>query len=367
MEITCNSIELAKAVEKVSRAIRSANVLRPALTGIKIKAQGKSLTFYATDLEIAIEKTIVASVKEEGEIIAPGATLKDFVKSLSDDAVEMKAEGLRLTINYGKSVAVMNCFDMSEFPKTPTVQKEKSITLSKEEFKDAISKVAFCAATDEARPLLKGILLKTQGEQLDFVALDGYRMAKVTKKIAKTQEDISRIVPATALKIVEALVEASDEMMVLNFEKNYLLIEIEYTRIMVRLLEGDYLDYNQIIPKQFETTLIIPRDAFKAALERARLLSLKDTSLVKFDINKNSINLTANGTEGNLDENVFVKNSGLDVKTAFNVRYLLDTLSKIESDSFSFKCSSNTMPALIEPIGGVVDSLFLVLPVRVVN
>ncbi|MCL2862090.1 MAG: DNA polymerase III subunit beta [Firmicutes bacterium] len=367
MELTCNSIELARAVEKVSKAIRSANVLRPALTGIKFKAQGKSLTLYATDLEIAIEKTIVASVTEEGEVIAPGATLKDFVKSLSDDTVEIKSENLRLTINYGKSVAVMNCFDLTEFPKTPAVEKEKSITIAKEEFKDAVSKVAFCAATDEARPLLKGILLKSYGEKLDFVALDGYRMAKVTKKIGKGIEDMSRIVPATALKIVEGLVEASDEMMVLNFEKNYLLVEIEYTRIMVRLLEGDYLDYNQIIPKEFETTLIVPRDAFKAALERARLLSLKDTSLVKFDIGRNSINLTANGTEGNLDENVFVKNNGSDVKTAFNVKYLLDSLSKIESDSFAFKCSSNTMPAVLEPIGGKVDALFLVLPVRVIN
>ncbi|MCL2256297.1 MAG: DNA polymerase III subunit beta [Firmicutes bacterium] len=366
MELTCNSIELAKAVEKVSRAIRGANALRPALTGIKFKAQGKSLTLYATDLEIAIEKTIVASVTREGEAIAPGATLKDFVKSLSDDSVEIKTEGQRMTINYGKSVAVMNCFDLLDFPKTPTVEKEKSIAISKAEFKDAVSKVAFCAATDDARPLLKGVLLKTMGEKLDFVALDGYRMARVTKKIAKVNEDMSRIVPATALKIVEVLVDASDDMMVLNFEKNYLLVEIEYTRIMIRLLEGDYLDYNQIIPKTFDTTVIVPRDTFKAALERARLLSLKDTSLVKFDIHKNSINLTANGTEGNLDENVYVKNNGDDVKTAFNVKYLLEALSKIESDSFAFSCASNTMPALLEPIGGQIDSLFLVLPVRVI-
>ena len=295
MKIIVSGSELSSAVLKVSKAI-SVRTTNPVLEGIKMSVRGDDLTLTATDMEIAIEKTIRCETFMEGDTVVPGKMFAELVKKLeNENEVEIYLqEENRLKIVYGDNEMFISTLSAEEFPSIKKNLREKFFTITQREYKDLIEKTVFCCSTDESRPILKGCLFEIKGETLKCVAIDGFRMALATQKVKSASGEISR------------LLENDDADLTLLSEDNSLMMEDEGVTFVSRLLEGDFINYEQIIPKEYKTTVQVERTALLNSLERATIVAREARNVVKLDIKDNCINVKANSERGNVNENVFV-------------------------------------------------------------
>lgn len=365
MKVICNGNDLSDAVGKVIKAV-SSRAANPILEGIKLKAEQGSLTLTATDLELSIEKSIVADVKIEGETVVPGRLFSEFVKKLNKQQVELSiSDGNQLKIRYMDSEGVLQCLPADEYPAVYELKQAQSFFIIKNEFKDLVNKVAFSVSNDDSRPILKGVLLEIDDVSVTGVALDGYRLAKCVKPIEKTTAMMSAIVPARCITEVARLLEDTSDPVQISIQKNYMLVDLIHTKITSRLLDGDFINYKQIIPSTFETTVTLPKEQFEAGLERAMLLSRSEkNNLVRFDIKENAMQLSSASDAGNITERIPAKLSGVDVSIAFNARYFAELLRFVGSEYIVINFINSASPCVVTPTGSPEDFIYLILPVR---
>lgn len=368
MQIICDGLDLSDAVLKVIKAI-SAKTTNPILEGIKLIAENDTLTLSATDLELAIEKKIKADVKIEGEAIVPGKFFSEYIRKLTNEKIELSLnENDQLKIKYTDSEGFIQCYKSIEYPSFKKIESDKYFGILERDLKSLINKSIFSVAFDDSRPILKGCLFEISGNQISSVALDGYRMAIVKKPIQLSNVDSSVIIPSRSLNELSKILDDSDNIVNIYVQKNYVMIDLVHTKIITRLLDGDFLNYKQILPTNFETSIIINKNQFENALERASLLSkVGQSNLVNFEIKQNIMKITSNSEIGNIKENVNLSLKGNELKISFNARYFMDCL-RVNSEEF-IKISFNepTNPCVVTSSDEVSDYLYLILPVRIIN
>ena len=367
MHLICDGLDLCDAVLKVSKAI-SNKTPNPILEGIKLSAEDGNLTLSATDGELAIEKKIKADIMAEGETIVPGKFFSEFLKKLTNERIELVLnEKNQLKIKYTDSQGEIDCYNTLEYPGFKKIESEEYFAIKKCDFKNLINKSIFAVAIDDSRPILKGCLLEVEQNQIKSVALDGYRLALVKKPLISTNVNISVIVPAKSLSEISKLLEDNEDVVNIYIQKNMLMIDLCDTKVTTKLLEGDFLNYKQIISNNYETNVTINKAQFEDALERASLLSkIGQNNLVKFEIKEKNLSLTSNSEIGNIKENVNIVLRGNDLTIAFNARYFMECL-RVNNDEFvklSFNSSSN--PCIVTPHEND-EFLYLILPVRMIN
>lgn len=365
MKLVCNGNDLSDAVGKVFKAV-STRSTNPILEGIKLKAENGTLRLTATDLELSIEKIIVADVKIEGETVVPGRFFAEFVKKLTQEQIELSlTDGSRLKIKYTDSEGELQCLSADDYPVIKELDGAQKFVIVRNELKDLVNKVAFSVATDDARPMLKGVLLEIDEITLTGVALDGYRMAKCVKPIEKTTAMMHALVPARCLTEIARLIDDSTDPVEVCIQKNYLAIDLEHTRVTTRLLDIDFINYKQIIPPYFETIATLPKEQFEEGLERAILLSRTDKSnLVRFDLKENLMQLSSASEIGNITEKIFIKLDGKDLSISFNAKYFTEILRYVDTDSIMIKFTDAVSPCILVPTGALEDFMYLILPVR---
>ena len=368
MKIICNGNDLADAVGKVLKAVGT-KTANPILEGIKLKAESGTLTFIATDTELSIEKSIVADVKIEGETVVPGRFFGEFVKKLNKEQITLLLnEKNQLKIQYDDSEGMLQCMNPAEFPQIKELSEAQSFIIYKREFKDLINKIAFSVSADDSRPMLEGVLLEINDASLTGVALDGYRLAKCVKPLEKMTAMMSAIVPARCISEIAKLLDDSDDTVTIYIQKNYLMVDLFHTKITSRLLDGDYINYKQIIPSAFKSVATLPADQFEAGLERAILLARSDkNNLVKFEVREGVMRLSSSSDIGNITENIVIKLDGDDISIAFNARYFTELLRFVECDNIVIKFTSPVSPCVVVPSGSDEDFLYLILPVRMAS
>ena len=367
MKLICDGHDLSDAVGKVFKAV-SARTTNPILEGIKLKAEDGTLNLLATDLELSIEKTIVADVKINGETVVPGRLFAEFVKKLTKEQIELTLdEHSRLKIKYTDSEGTLQCMESAEFPQVHSLEGGQSFTVVRSELKDLINKTAFSVCQDDSRPMLKGVLMEVGDGAITAVALDGYRLAKCTKPIEHATAMMSAVIPARCMVEIARLLEDSAELVAVTLQKNYLLADLVHTKVTSRLLDGEFINYRQIIPTNFESVATLPTEQFEAGLERAILLSrVEKNYLVRFDIKGDWMSLSSNSDIGNVHEKIAVKLNGNDITIAFNARYFTELLKYIGSDNIVIKFTNSVSPCIVVPAGGAEDVLYLILPVRMI-
>ena len=368
MKVICQGIELSDAVLKVTKALNS-KVVAPILEGIKITAKDDCLVLFATDLELAIEKKINAEVLLEGEVVVPGRFFADMVKMLTNEQIELSLdENLKLKIKYTDGEIEKQCFSADEYPEIKKPSDCQSFEIVSREFKDLISKTIFSVSTDDTRPTLKGCLFEAEEYTISSVALDGYRLARVQKPFERKLEGkIYQIVPARSLSELNKFLDDSEDILQIKIENNLMMVDLGNTCIMTRMLSGDFINYKQIIPNEFDTNVIINKDQFKASLDRAAILSRGEkNNLVKLDIKEDSLHLVSNSDDGaNLHEIISINLVGKDMTIAFNSRYLLDCMRAIDDEFIKINLNTPVNPCVITPCDKE-DYLYLILPVRMV-
>ena len=366
MLVNCQGIELSDALLKVSKAI-SNKITNPILEGIKIIAEDQTLTLSATDTELSIEKKIKAEIKVEGETVVPGRFITEFVKKLTNSVIELEVnEKNQLTIRYEDSESMIQCYNPVEYPGFKRVRTDEFFGITKKDFRTCVNKSIFSVALDDTRPILKGVLFDINEKELNVVALDGYRLAKVSKEINSNLKK-SIVVPARSLSELNKLIDDTDDILNIYIDDYTIMADLGDTKVTSRLLEGDYINYRQIIPANYETYMIINKNQFEEALERATLLSRTNNSnFVKFDIKENYLCITSNSELGNIKENIPVNVTGKDVVISFNPRYFLESL-RVNTNEFVKICFNKpSTPCVVVPTEGN-EFLYLILPVRVIG
>ena len=363
MLLNCSGLELSDAFLRVSKAL-SNKPTNPILEGIKISAEDNELTLSATDTDLSIEKKIKADIKVEGETVVPGKFITEFVKKLSNSEIELEVNDKnQLLIRYDGNESIIQCYKVIEYPGFKKLKTDEWFGISQKDLKALISKTIFSVALDDSRPILKGVLFDIDQKEISAVALDGYRLARVKKKsTANVKKQI--VVPTRSLNEISKLLDDSDDIINVYIDSNAIMIDTVDTKIISRLLEGDFVNYKQIIPMNYETFVIVNKLQLEDALERVSLLSkVGQNNFVKFDIKEGAVQLTSNSEIGNIKEKISAVLNGKDVTIAFNPRFILESL-KASNDEFVKLClNTSSNPCVIVPTEGD-EFLYLILPVR---
>jgi len=367
MKIICDGADLSDAVLKVSKGT-SNKTTNPILEGIKVVAEEDYVTLSATDLELSIEKTIKGMVQLEGEMVVPGKFFCEYIKKLNNEQIELHVdEKNTLSIKYTDSVGKIQCLNASEFPQIKSFEDSTYFEIKQKDLKSLISKSIYAVAVEDVRPILKGVKLEITNSQVTAVALDGYRLAVVKKPIVSTNAEFSCIVPARSLNEISKLLEDSEDTIKVCVGRNYLMVDIDNTKITTRLLEGDFINYTQIIPTDFNTNIVLNKDQLLDALERASLLSRVDrNNLVKFDISDKVMILSSKSDIGDIKENITISLKGNDLTIAFNARYFTEALRVINDEFLKLSFTSNVSPCIITS-NDTDEFLYLILPVRIMG
>ncbi len=367
MKIICDGADLSDAVLKVSKGT-SNKTTNPILEGIKVVAEEDFVTLSATDLELSIEKTIRGMVQIEGEMVVPGKFFCEYIKKLNNEQIELAVDEKNvLSIKYTDSVGKIQCLNASEFPQIKQLDDSGYFEMKEKDLKALISKSIYAVATEDVRPILKGVKLDVTGNTITAVALDGYRLAVVRKEVVGSSADLSCIVPARSLNEISKLLGDEDKTIRVNVGKNFMMVDIDNTKLTTRLLEGDFINYKQIIPTDFGTHVVLNKDQLLDGLERASLLSRVDrNNLVKFEISDKVMKLSSKSEIGDVRENITVSLRGNDLAIAFNARYFTEALRACNDEFLKLEFTSAVSPCIIQPNEGD-EFLYLILPVRIMS
>ena len=364
MKFVVNGNELSDAVSKVVKAV-STKTTNPILEGIKITVKGDEVSFLATDTEISIEKTIIASTFTEGETVVPGKMFADFVKKIEDeDEIEFTLLDKELKINYGSSEGFIQTFNAEEFPIINKDIKEKYFSIKQKDFKELILKSSFACSQDEARPLLKGCLLEIENDEITSIALDGFRLALYRKKLLEKSENFKIIVTQRTLNEIVRILENDDDVVSIIVQKNVLMCEVNGTVLISRLLEGDYIDYRNIIKDEYLTLVKVNKNQLLTAIDRASALNNDIKKIVKFDIKENYMSVSSSSEAGKMNENVLINLEGKDLTISFNSKFVVDSIKAIDDEFINLYFNNKINPCVIKPYSGN-DYLYLIVPLRI--
>ncbi|TAH60190.1 MAG: DNA polymerase III subunit beta, partial [Gottschalkiaceae bacterium] len=250
-----------------------------------------------------------------------------------------------------------------EYPELPAVKKESGIVLKQNILKEMIRKTIFAISFDEVRPILTGVLFDVSGNELTMVALDGFRMA-VKKNSIINDNNFRAVIPGKTLTEIGKIINEKEENVNIYFSKNHIQVQIEDTIIVSRLLEGEFINYKQIIPSEYKIKIKVSSNLLMEACDRAALFA-RDSSnnMIKFEINDDLMVIMSNSQNGDVHEELQIQKEGNDIEIAFNAKYFIDVLKVIEGEEITIEFTTNVSPSIIRPINNE-DYLYLVLPAR---
>lgn len=369
MYVVCEKNVLAAALNLTQRAVAPKSPL-PNLKGILFETDPQGLTLSATDLEFGITCRAETKILEHGSIVLPAKLLTDFVRKLPDSLVEIKTDPdnpLKIHIKCDPVSFELSGFAPEEFPNLPDVKEQAtSFSLKEGLLREMLMQTEVAVAREDTRPVLTGLLMEVTKEKLKFVATDGHRLA-FRQAVIGGDHDLKTIIPGRAVQeLIRILEPDMDRQVSVSVDSTCISFNLNGLVLSSRLVEGQYPPYQQIIPTNFKTALVVDGEALTAALERAEIL-VKDggNNLVKLDAKGEGIELLAyNQDVGTINDFVSAGVEGEDVEIRFNVRLLLDCFKNIKEREVSMDFTGEFSPCLIRPVGDH-DYLHLVLPVRI--
>ena len=366
MKFSVDSLSLSEAVNKVIKAI-SVKKNNPVLECIKLSAHDGFLTLTATDMELSIEKKIVADVVIDGDILVPGKFFSEFIRTLNEETLTLEcSNGTNLEIKYGESYGYIKCLNVEDYPNVGEVKDTFMITISNKGMKTLIGKTVFCASTEDNRQVLKGCLLEVANKVATMVALDGYRLALCKQELIESSEDnFSCIIPARSLMEISKMIFNEEEELTIKMDGEKLRVEIDNTVLISRLIKGDFINYRNIINRDFNAIVTLSKSQFEEYIDRASLISrISKNNLVKIEVKEGYINVESNSEIGNLNESLPARVEGKENIICFNGKYLQDFLSVIDDEFIKMNIKASSAPCVFTQLDKE-DYLFLVLPMRV--
>ena len=366
MKFTCEKSILQNSISTVQKAVTGKSTM-PILQGILINALENEIILSASDKDLSIETKFATEVFENGSIVVDAKLFGEIIRKLPNDVIQINTIGNNtVEIICQKSKFNLIYMNADDFPEMPKINEDMFFKVSQKILKNMIKGTIFATAQDETRPILTGILFEVKNDKLNLVALDGYRLALISEYI-NNENTISVVIPGKTLSEVSKILNDDDIDVNITFTPNHILFSLNETRIISRLLEGEFIKYSSIIPNEFNLKIITKRDELMNCLERASLLAKEgNTNLIKLSIEDDNMVITSNSQLGMVREEINIILQGQPLQIAFNSKYLIDVLKNMEDEEISMEFSSSVSPCIIKN-REKDNCTYLVLPVRLLN
>jgi DNA polymerase-3 subunit beta len=359
---------LARGLSVVSRAVSSRSTL-PVLANVLLRTEDAGLKLTATNLEIGITYWVPGKIETDGATTVPARLLTDLVGSLpASERVDLELQGAdTLHLRCGRFATHVKGIDADEFPSIQTAGERPTTRVSQKVLRKALEETIFAAASDEARPILTGVLARFEGSRLTLAAADNYRIAVRTIDVLDPVEAASVVIPARALgELVRILADTDDPVeLVLAQARNQVLFHLEGVDLVSRLIDGQFPNYQQVLPAGHATRAEIDREELQRAVRPAALIASSSANIVKLQVGGegSGVVVTATAEVGDYTGDVEATIEGDATTIAFNARYLNDVLTNVQADRFALELNGPLSPGVFRPVG---DDAYVhvVMPVR---
>jgi DNA polymerase-3 subunit beta len=370
MKFTCSVKDIAGAVGAASKVV-NAHTTVPILSNVLLTAEPGRIAVRATDLELTLQHAFAADVTESGSVTIPAKLFSGYLGNLPAGSLELTGTPTRAGVKCERSNYDFHALPADEYPPLPAAQRGQSFRMNAKRFRDGVNAAVFAASSEEARgAVLMGTLLEVEGDSLTMVATDGYRLARYQTTLENGISGSERyIVPSRAL--VEAARNLGSgefvDITALGAQSNQLMFASGDMSIVVRLVDGQYPNYGQVIPAKFDRSVTVNSAALIAGLRRAELVAGDRASMVKLAVANQTLIVTASSDiSGNAYEELEVEQQGEDLTIAFNARYLVEILNHVDGERTVMEFMGPLSPAAIRPLEPAegAQQLYVLMPLR---
>jgi len=375
MKATVSQENLAHGLGIVSRAVSPRSTL-PVLANILVASDEGRLRLSATNLELGITCWITARIEQEGSTTVPARTFSDLVNTLPGDQVSLSLDSKTQTLNLrgGTSTNDIKCIDAQEFPPLPVPDLEGAVKFKVADFREMIQQVAFAASTDEARPVLMGVLIQVEKDNITMAAADGFRLSvrKATLS-APVPAPLTAIIPARALVELARVAADGEEsvLMVVPKGRGQVVFRVKDVEVVSQLIDGTFPDYQQIIPRKYTSRTLVSTASLLKACKQAEIFAREGSNVARLNIKSatgklqpSEVEISATSEETGKNETIVEATvDGGGVLIAFNVKFLREALEIIRTPNVALETSAANAPGVIRPVGDE-EFLHVIMPMH---
>jgi DNA polymerase III subunit beta len=374
MKVSVLQENLAFGLNIVSRAVSPRSTL-PVLGNVLVATDEGRLRLSATNLELGITCWIGAKIDEDGSTTVPARTFTDLVSTLPNDKVEMALNVRTQTLNVrcGTSNTDIKCIDAQEFPPMPSPDMDDSIEINVTDLKEMIHQVVFAASSDEARPVLTGVLVTVQGNEIKLEAADGFRLSiRKAQLTSPATRQVKAIIPARALSELARIAGDSDEAvkMALPAGRGQVIFRMKDIELISQLIEGNYPELEQVVPRSHQTRTVLSTSGFLKACRQAEIFAREGSLIARIDIKPGSelepgtVEISGQSEEtGSSLAVIDATIEGSPLLIAFNVRYLREVLDVLKTANVILETTGDTSPGVFRP-AGEENFLHVIMPMH---
>ena len=368
MQIICDKDKIIKAINSVVKGVASKTTM-PILEGILIQTNDNEIKLTTYDLEIGIEYIMDCEVKEQGSTVVNAVMFSEIIRKLPDTQIYISLNDKNLLqIECEGSLYKLATMNPAEFPELPKIEVENSIELEQNNLKNMIRKTIFAVSTEDSRPIFTGCLFQIENNQLSLVAVDGFRLALRTIFLNKQTNNFSAVIPGKTLNEMNKILSDSFDFVRIGVSKNQALFEMDNCKVVTRILEGEFLNYKNVIPTNWESRIKVNKNNLQNSFERISLISSSSIEKekkypVKVEIDIGKVTISCTNQTGDAKEELFVSTEGKNLEAGFNPKYFLDSLKAIEDEEVFVEFGTSISPCLIKPTDSS-EYVYMILPIR---
>ncbi|MBE5820026.1 MAG: DNA polymerase III subunit beta [Clostridiales bacterium] len=370
MKIVCEKEKLLRGINSVVRGVPSKTTM-PILEGILIQTNQKELKLTTYDLELGIEYIIECEVEEEGNTVVNATMFSEIIRKLPDTEIKIEInESNLLVIECEGSLYKLSTMNAEEFPELPKINIENSIETEQSILKNMIRKTIFAVSMEENRPIFTGCLFEVRNNTLNVVAVDGFRMGWTSNFLDKKTNDFKAVIPGKTLNEVNKIILDSFENIKIGVAKNQAVFEMYNCKIVTRLLDGEFLNYESVIPSSYETRIKVNKSNLQNCFERISLISSSSIEKekkypVKMSIDVGKLLISCTNQSGDAKEEIYLETEGKTLEIGVNPKYFLDALRVIEDEEIYISFGSNISPCIIKSTDEELRKyVYMILPIR---
>ena len=369
MRFSCEKVLLQGAIAISSRAV-SAKSSIPALEGLLLQAD-QGLTISGYNMQTGIRTRLTADVAEAGALVLNARLFGDMVRRMPDDVIVFSTDDSQTMVHLecGDTKFDIAALGAQDYPELPAVENQFSFSIPQKTLKSMIGETLFAVSTNESRPVHTGSLFEVGEKELTVVSVDGFRLALRREAVERADGESFRFVaPGSALGEVEKICAETDDPAAVTLGDRHLLFEMGDTQLICRRLEGEFLDYKNVIPRKNPIVLTVDPKSLITSIDRVSVvISEKLKSPVRCVFGQNRVSLSARTASGEASDVCQISGDGKDLEIGFNNRYLMDAMRYCPADLVRLELNTGISPAIIVPAEGEENFLYMVLPVRLKN
>lgn len=369
MKLLIEKSILLESLTNVMRAISPKNII-PILNGVMFDLEEEGLYLTASDSDLTIRNFIpkenIKEISVKGKIVIQSKYLLEIIRKLPNGDINIEVvDGLKIIISTGNTVYNLNCLDTEDYPNISLENVENPIVINSSIVKQAINQTLFAVSTQESRPLLTGINFKINGNVLECVATDSYRLAKKTIILDNNYESYNIVIPGKNINELDKLITDDADMEIHIFNNKIIFKYMNYI-FQSSLLNGSYPNTSNLIPTEFEIIITTSLNDYYNAIDRAALLTQnKDKNIIKMDTKNNELTITSYASEiGKSEENILInKNTEKNISISFSSKYMIDALKTIAEEDLIILLNNDSKPIILKSAKD--ESLIqLILPIK---